>query len=86
MPAAIDAATRGDIVFYAALGYSQEAIADEAGVSRRTVRKYLDRARETVERSARPRRTLCAILRGEYDWEQGERAPDGVDTGDLMSL
>ena len=86
MPAAIDAATRGDIVFYAALGYSQEAIAEEAGVSRRTVRKYLDRAREEVERSARPRRTLCAILRGEHDWERGERAPDGVDTGDLMSL
>jgi hypothetical protein len=44
------------------------------------------RAREEVERSTRPRRTLCAVLRGEHDWERGERAPDGVDTGDLMSL
>jgi transcriptional regulator with XRE-family HTH domain len=86
MPAAIDAATRADIAFYAAQGYSQEAIAEETGVSRRTVRKYLDRTREVVEDSADPRATLCAILRDDYDWVQGERAPDGVGTGDLMSL
>jgi|GEM_PF-1868701 len=86
MPAEIDSATRADIAFYAAQGYSQEAVAEAAGVSRRTVRKYLDRTRDAVETSANPRATLCAILRDEYDWGQGERAPDGVDTGDLMSL
>lgn len=83
MPAAIDAATRGDIVCYAALGYSQSAIAEEVGVSRRTVAKYLDLARAEVEGSTRPRRTLCAIVRGEYDWERGTLT---ADEGGFMSM
>jgi transcriptional regulator with XRE-family HTH domain len=76
MPVEIDTTTRADIAFYAAQGYSQEAIAEEAGVSRRTVRKYLDRTREVVEDSADPRATLCAIVVGEYDWDGGTPVAD----------
>lgn len=72
MPPAIDAAARGDIVYYAALGYSQRAIAEEVGVSRNTVRKYLELARSAVEESAEPRTTLCAILEDDYDWDAGK--------------
>jgi len=86
MPAEIDTATRADIAFYAAQGYSQEAIAEKAGVSRRTVRKYLDRTRNVVEESADPRATLCAIVRDEYEWDLLGRTPDGAGTGDLMSM
>ncbi|PSP94904.1 hypothetical protein BRC78_01050, partial [Halobacteriales archaeon QH_8_68_33] len=83
MPAEIDAATRADIAFYAAQGYSQEGIAEETGVSRRTVRKYLDLTREEVAASDRPRETLCAIVRGEYDWQRGDLT---ADEGGYMSM
>lgn len=71
MPAAIDGATRSDIVYYAAIGYSNRDVADEVGVSRNTVRKYLELTRTAVEESADPRETLCAILEDDYDWEEG---------------
>ena len=83
MPAEIDVATRADIAFYAAQGYSQEGIAEETGVSRRTVRKYLDLTREEVAASDRPRETLCAIVRGEYDWQRGDLT---ADEGGYMSM
>lgn len=86
MPAEIDSATRADIVFYAAQGYSQAEVAEEVGVSRRTVRKYLDRTREAVEESAEPRATLCAIVTDDYEWDLAGRTPDGAGTGDLMSM
>lgn len=83
MPAAIDTSVRADIVFHAALGYSQQEIADEVDVSRNTVRKYLEAARRNVEASSNPRDALCAIVEDEYDWEGGDRGPSGVD---LMSM
>lgn len=84
MPPAIDEAARGNIVFYAALGYSQRAVAEEVGVSRNTARKYLELARAAVEDSSEPRATLCAILEGEYDWEAGTRPDEG--RLDFMSM
>ena len=73
MPAPIDDEARSAIVFHAALGYGQAEIAEEVGVSRNTVRKYLRKTREAVEEAEDPRETLSAILRGEYDWERPER-------------
>lgn len=75
MPAAITDEERGAIVRRAALGYTQSAIADEVGVSRNTVRKYLGLTREAVESSATPEETLAAIVLGEYDWERSDRPP-----------
>jgi len=83
MPAEIGPSTRADIAFYAAQGYSQERVAEEAGVSRRTVRKYLDRTRAEVAASDRSRETLCAIVRGEYDWQRGDLT---ADEGGYMSM
>ena len=86
MPAAIDDATRSEIVFRAALGDTRTEIAETVGVSRTTVRKYLDHTRTVVEESARPRQTLCAIIENEYDWD-GEKG-DGPDFDgvDFMSM
>jgi len=70
MPAAIDSATRADIVYYSALGYSQQETSDAVGVSRNTVRKYRETAREAVERADDPRRTLAEIILDEYDWDR----------------
>lgn len=72
MPAEIDSGTRADIAFYAAQGYTRREIAEAVGVSRNTVRKYLQRTRSAVEGSDDPRATLCAIVRDRYDWERGE--------------
>lgn len=84
MPAAIDASTRGDIVYYAALGYSQQAVADAVGVSRNTVRKYLELTREIVEDAEEPRERLCAVLEGTYDWD-GRTGSEAVRL-DFMSM
>lgn len=84
MPAPIDDEERAAIVYYAALGYPRSEIAAEVGVSRNTVRKYLERARETVESADDPRATLCAIVENEYDWERG-RVPGPDDLG-FMSM
>lgn len=73
MPAAIDDDARSAIVFHAALGYAQQEIAEEVGVSRNTVRKYLGRTREAVEGAEEPREALAAIVRGDYDWDRPER-------------
>ena len=70
MPAAIDSATRADIVYYSALGYTQQETSDAVGVSRNTVRKYREAAREAVERADDPRRTLAEIILDEYDWDR----------------
>jgi len=70
MPAAIDDTTRSEIVFRAALGESQTAIAEATGCSRTTVRKYLDETRSIVEESAAPRERLCAIITESYDWDE----------------
>lgn len=69
MPAPIDETTRSEIVFRAALGESQTAIAAATDLSRTTVRKYLDETRGIVEESSRPRERLCAIITGSYDWD-----------------
>ena len=74
MPAAIPDETRSRIVFHAALGYSQRDIAEEVGVSRNTVRKYLRRAREAVEESEDPPRALADVVTGQYDWERPDRS------------
>ena len=69
MPAALDPSTRNDIVYYAALGNDQRAIAERLDVSRNTVRKYLTRARAIVEDADQPRERLAAMVRDEYDWD-----------------
>jgi predicted transcriptional regulator len=73
MPAAITDDQRNRIVYYAALGYTRSDIAEEVGVSRNTVRKYLREARETVESSEGPEETLAAMVRGDHDWESQRR-------------
>ena len=79
MPAAIGEDVRAAIVYHAALGYSNREVAEEVGVSRNTVGKYLERARAVVETAEDPRATLCAILENEYDWERGRvRGTDGL--------
>ena len=76
MPAALDTHDRSAIVYYAALGYAQQEIADEVGVSRNTVRKYLRLNRRIVEDAPDPRETLAAVIREQYDWERpGRTAP-----------
>lgn len=75
MPAAIDDDARSAIVYHAALGYRQAEIAEEVGVARNTVRKYLGKAREAVEAADEPRETLAAIVLGEYDWNRHESGP-----------
>jgi predicted transcriptional regulator len=70
MPAAIDATKRADIIYYSALGYTQQEISDVVGVSRNTIRKYRRAAREAVEDADDPRQTLVEILLGEYDWDR----------------
>ena len=77
MPAPIPDEARADIVFLAALGYTRAEIAEEAGVSRNTVRKYLRLARDAVEAEDAPRAALVAVVRAEYDWER----PDGTGAG-----
>ncbi|WP_275736746.1 helix-turn-helix domain-containing protein [Halorhabdus sp. SVX81] len=83
MPAAIDDATRAEIVFRAARGETRSEIAEALDLSRTTVRKYLERTDSVVENSDQPRETLCAIIRNEYDWDRGDgemgRDIDGVD-------
>lgn len=74
MPPAIPDEVRSSIVFHAALGYSQQEISDEVGVSRNTVRKYLRKAREAVEGADEPRETLADIVRDRYDWERPDPA------------
>lgn len=71
MPAEIDDEKRSRIVFYSALGYTQEEIGDEVGVSRNTIVKYRRRAREAVESADDPRETLVSIIENEYDWDRG---------------
>ena len=75
MPAPITDEERSAIVYYAALGYAQSAIAEEVGVSRNTVRKYLRRTRAAVEDAENPRETLAAVVLGEYDWHRPNRPP-----------
>lgn len=70
MPAAITDERRSAIVYYAALGYAQQAIAEEVGVSRNTVRKYLRLTREAVEDAEDPRETLAEVIQGQYDWDR----------------
>lgn len=87
MPAPIDDATRADIVFRAARGATRSEIAEALGVSRTTVRKYLEKADSAVEDSDRPRETLCAIIRNEYDWDRGDGEADlDIDGVDFMSM
>jgi transposase len=73
MPAEIDAETRSDIVYYAALGYSQQDIGEGLDVSRNTVRKYLEATRDRVSESDDPRGTLVDIIQNEYNWEFPDR-------------
>ena len=70
MPAAIDPATRADIIYYSALGYTQQEISDAVGVSRNTIRKYRRAARDAVADADDPRRTLAEILLNEYNWDR----------------
>ena len=87
MPAAIDDATRADIVFRAAQGFTRSEIAQTVGVSRTTVRKYLERPRTEVEDSDRPRKTLCAIIEADYEWDsETEGTGPDIDGVDFMSM
>jgi len=70
VPAPIDDDTRSAIVARAALGYSQRDIAEELGLSRTTVRKYLHLTREVVEGADDPRAALADVVTGRYDWER----------------
>ena len=74
MPAAIPDETRSRIVVLAALGYTQREIAEEVGVSRNTVRKYLRLARVAVEGAGDPRRALADVVLGRHDWERPDPA------------
>lgn len=74
MPAPIPDEARSRIVFLSALGYTQREIAEEVGVSRNTVRKYLRLTRAVVENADDPEGTLADVVRGRYDWERPEPA------------
>jgi transposase len=84
MPAEIDTETRSRIVYYTALGYTQQEVGERVGVSRNTVRKYRRKTREVVEDADDPRQRLCAIIEDEYDWDRGE-GPDELGVG-YMSM
>ncbi|WP_136688051.1 helix-turn-helix domain-containing protein [Halorhabdus amylolytica] len=87
MPAAIDDETRSEIVFRAAQGYTRSEIAKTVGISRTTVRKYLEKTIEVTEDSDRPRETLCAIIQNDYDWDRTEGKTDlDIDGVDFMSM
>ena len=70
MPAALDYDARSRIAYYSALGYTQQEISEEVGVSRTTVRKYRAKIRDAVESSDDPRETLVAMLRNQYEWDR----------------
>ena len=72
MPAEIDDETRSQIIYYSALGYTQQEISKEVGVSRNTIRKYRQKAREAIESTNNPQETLADIILNQYDWERSE--------------
>jgi len=81
VPAPIPASVRADIVYHAALGYTNEETAAAVGVSRNTVRKYLRLTRAVVEDADDPREALVDVVRNEYDWTRP--AGPGGGFGDL---
>lgn len=72
MPAEIDDEKRSQIIYYSALGYTQQEISNEAGVARNTVKKYQQKTREAVESSDTPRKTLAEIIENQYDWKRSQ--------------
>lgn len=72
MPAEIDYEKRSQIIYYSALGYSQQEISEEVGVARNTVKKYQQKTREAVESDDAPRKTLTNIIENQYDWERSQ--------------
>lgn len=72
MPAEIDDAKRSQIIYYSALGYSQQEISDEVGVARNTVTKYQRKTRKAVESADTPKETLTDIIENQYDWERSQ--------------
>ena len=72
MPAEIDDEKRSQIIYYSALGYSQQEISDEVGVARNTVKKYQQKTRKEVESADTPRKTLADIIENQYDWERSQ--------------
>ena len=73
MPAEIDDEKRSQIIYYSALGYTQQEISNEVGVARNTVKKYQQKTRKAVESSEIPRKTLTDIIENQYDWEHSQR-------------
>lgn len=72
MPAEIDDEKRSQIIYYSALGYTQQEISDEVEVARNTVKKYQQKTRKAVESADTPRKTLADIIENQYDWERSQ--------------
>ena len=72
MPAEISDEKRSQIVYYSALGYTQQEISNEVGVARNTVKKYQQKTRKTVESAEAPKKTLTDIIEDQYDWERSQ--------------
>lgn len=72
MPAEIEDEKRSQIIYYSALGYTQQEISDEVDVARNTVKKYQQKTRTVVESANTPRKTLADIIENQYDWEHAQ--------------